>query len=89
MEWLIGSILVPIIIWLWSVYKDRKTDYERNEERFYELESRVTVTETKIEAIEHDVTEIQKINDKLDKVSSDLIRVITILDERTTKHKGP
>lgn len=89
MEWLIGSVLVPIIIWLWSIYKDRKADYERNEERFYELESRVTVTETKITAIEHDVTEIQKINDKLDKVSSDLIRVITILDERTTKTKGP
>jgi len=87
MEWLAGSVLIPIVIWLWTIYRDRKADYDRNEERFYNLESRVTVVETRIESIEHDVTEIQKLNDKLDKLQTDLIRVITILDERTTK--GP
>ena len=85
MEWLIGSVFIPFVIWLWNVHRDRKADYERNEERFYEVESRVTVLEQKVEVLERDVTEIQKINEKIERIQSDLIRVITLLEERTNK----
>lgn len=85
MEWLFGSILIPVVVWLWTVYRDRKDDYDRNEERFYELESRVTVAETKLETLERDVTEIQKLSEKIEQIQMDLVRVLTLLEERTTK----
>lgn len=85
MEWLFGSILIPVVVWLWTVYRDRKNDYDRNEERFYELESRVTVAETKLETLERDVTEIQKLSEKIEQIQMDLVRVLTLLEERTTK----
>jgi len=85
MEWLLGSILVPVIVWLWTVYRDRKADYDRNEERFYDLESRVTIAETKLETLERDVTEIQKLSKKIEQIQMDLVRVLTLLEERTTK----
>jgi len=87
MEWLLGSVLVPIIVWLYTIYRDRKQDYDRNETRFYDLESRVTIAETQIETLERDVTEIQKLSDKIEQIQMDLVRVLTLLEERT--NKGP
>jgi peptidoglycan hydrolase CwlO-like protein len=87
MEWLLGSVLIPIIVWLYTIYRDRKKDYDRNESRFYDLESRVTVAETQIETLERDVSEIQKLSNKIEQIQMDLVRVLTLLEERTTK--GP
>lgn len=85
MEWLLASVLIPIVIWLYTVYRDRLDDSNRNEERFYELESRVTIAETKLETLERDVTEIQKLNEKIEQIQMDLVRVLTLLEERTSK----
>lgn len=85
MEWLLASVLIPIVIWLYTVYRDRLDDFNRNEERFYELESRVTIVETKLETLERDVTEIQKLSEKIEQIQMDLVRVLTLLEERTSK----
>lgn len=85
MEWLFGSLLIPVIAWLWTVYRDRKADADANETRFYQLESRVTVMETKLETLENDVTEIKKLSEKIEKIQLDLMRVLTLLEERTNK----
>ncbi|MCW6030158.1 hypothetical protein [Pantoea sp. JK] len=85
MEWLLASVLIPIVIWLYTVYRDRLDDSNRNEERFYELESRVTIAETKLETLERDVTEIQKLSEKIEQIQMDLVRVLTLLEERTSK----
>lgn len=85
MEWLFGTVLIPIVIWLYTVYRDRLDDFNRNEERFYELESRVTIAETKLETLERDVTEIQKLSEKIEQIQMDLVRVLTLLEERTSK----
>lgn len=85
MEWLLGSVLIPIVIWLWAVYRDRLADNKDNEERFGELETRISVAETKLETLERDVTEIKKMSDKIEQIQMDLIKVLTLLEERTKK----
>lgn len=85
MEWLLGSVLIPIVIWLWTVYRDRLADNKVNEERFGELETRISVAETKLETLERDVTEIKKMSDKIEQIQMDLIKVLTLLEERTKK----
>ncbi|MDF9910189.1 hypothetical protein [Pantoea agglomerans] len=85
MEWLLGSVLIPIVIWLWTVYRDRLADNKDNEERFGELETRISVAETKLETLERDVTEIKKMSDKIEQIQMDLIKVLTLLEERTNK----
>lgn len=85
MEWLLASVLIPIVIWLYTIYRDRLADNKVNEERFGGLETRISVVETKLETIERDVTEIKKLSEKIEQIQMDLVKVLTLLEERTNK----
>lgn len=85
MEWLLASILIPIVVWLYTVYRDRLADNKENDERFSDLETRLSVVETKLETIERDVTEIKKLSEKIEQIQMDLVKVLTLLEERTNK----
>ncbi|HHD2920225.1 hypothetical protein ACO1ZG_21765 [Enterobacter kobei] len=85
MEWILGSVLIPVVIWCYSIYKDRINDNKANEERFGDMETRISVVETKLETIERDVTEIKKLADKIEQIQMDLVKVLTLLEERTNK----
>lgn len=85
MEWLLASVLIPIVIWLYSIYRDRLADNKGNDERFGDLETRLSVVETKLETIERDVTEIKKLSEKIEQIQMDLVKVLTLLEERTNK----
>lgn len=90
MEWLIGligSVLLPVIFGLWSMHRERKKDIELVEVRFSTIESKVMVLEQQNLQIQKELTEIQKLNEKIERIQNDLIRVITLLEERTSK--GP
>ncbi|MCT8171721.1 hypothetical protein ACRAOD_17330 [Raoultella ornithinolytica] len=85
MEWLLASVLIPIVVWLYTVYRDRLADNKENDERFSDLETRLSVVETKLETIERDVTEIKKLSEKIEQIQMDLVKVLTLLEERTNK----
>lgn len=85
MEWLLASVLIPIVVWLYTVYRDRLADNKENDERFSDIETRLSVVETKLETIERDVTEIKKLSEKIEQIQMDLVKVLTLLEERTNK----
>lgn len=83
---IIGSVLLPIIFALYQVHVSSRKNTVKVEGRFSTIESSVLLIEQKIVVLERDVSEIQKLNEKIEKIQSDLVRVITLLEERT---KGP
>lgn len=88
MEWIFGGVLVPVIFGLWGIYRDRKKDSNETETRFSTIESRVAILETQQVQMQKELTEIQKLSEKIEKIQTDLVRVITLLEERTNKGKG-
>lgn len=82
MEWIIGSLFVPVVIFLWQIYRERRKDLIDNESRFSDIEIRVSLQEQKIISIENDISEIDKLIQDITELKINVARILTILEER-------
>jgi len=84
-EWLISGILVPVFFGVWAMFKSYNDSNREKEERLDDLETRVTLLESKVNNIELDITEIKELREDIRQIQQDIVKVITLLDERTKR----
>jgi uncharacterized coiled-coil protein SlyX len=82
MEWIIGSVLLPLIGFIWKIHRDIKDDNNKNEHRFVQIETRVTINEQKIQTLQKEISEIDKLVSELTEVKINIAKILTILEER-------
>lgn len=83
MEWLIASVLVPLIGYIWKIHRDIKDDSKVTEQRFVVVEQRITITEQRINTLEKEISEIDKLVTELTEVKINIAKILTILEERS------
>lgn len=83
MEWILSGILIPIIICLYTIYRDRKNDASLVEARFSSIESRITISEQQLSTLQKDVGEIEKIVTEITELKISIAKILTILEERS------
>jgi uridine kinase len=83
MEWILGSVLIPLIGFIWKIHRDIKEDGRSTEHRFVQVEQRVTINEQKIQTLQKEISEIDKLVSELTEVKINIAKILTILEERS------
>jgi len=87
MEWIITGLLVPVIFGVWQITTKHLDNKKEQEKRLDDLNNRVTIAESKINSLEVDITEIKEIKEEINLIRLDIMKLVTLMEERTKR--GP
>ena len=82
MEWIIGSLLIPVAGLCYKIFRNYQRDIQEKEARLIALANRVLILEQKVETIEGDVVEIKELRDDISDIKQDLRVALVLLEER-------
>lgn len=82
MEWLIGSLLIPLGVFIYKLVRNYQSDSAMKEARLADLTTRVSLVEQKVAGIEGDIVEIKELRDDISDIKQDLRVALVLLEER-------
>lgn len=79
MEWL--ALAIPVLGFLWMLYRDKKKDSDDDIARITELETRVTVLEEKVSTVQKDLIAIERLQEEISQIKVSIARVLALLEK--------